>query len=60
VAHSLAAPATRERELRALADAVKSVKVKKALILSDANENGLEVNGVPVEVLSTAEWLLAQ
>jgi hypothetical protein len=60
VAHSLAAPATRERELRALADAIQSVKVKKALILSDANENGLEVNGVPVEVLSTAEWLLAQ
>jgi hypothetical protein len=34
--------------------------VKRALILSDENENIQEVNGVPVEVRSTAEWLLAQ
>jgi hypothetical protein len=54
VTQALAAPATRERVLRALAEAVQSVKVKHALILSDANEAGLDVHGVPVEVRSTA------
>jgi hypothetical protein len=58
VAQNLDNPATREREQRALAEAVKSVKVQRALILSDSNENGFELNGVPVEVHSTAEWLL--
>src|ERR1700690_320140 len=60
VTQGLAAPATRERELRALAESVQSVKVKHALILSDENETSLDVNGVSVEVRSTAEWLLAQ
>lgn len=60
VTQNLDAPTTRERELRALAEAVQKIKVKRALILADENENGQEVNGVPVEVRSTAEWLLAQ
>lgn len=60
VTRSLGDPATRERELRALADAIQSVKVKSTLILSDSNEDGLELNGVPVEVHSAAEWLLNQ
>jgi len=60
VAQSLDAQVIRERELRALAEAVQSVKVKEALILSDRNEESLEVNGVPVEVHSVSEWLLTQ
>ena len=60
VAQSLDAPVNCERELRALAEAIQSVKVKDALILSDENEDSLEVNGVPVEVHSVSEWLLAQ
>ena len=60
VTQSLDNPATRERDLRALAEAVRSVKVQSALILSDSNEDGFELNGVPVEVHSTAEWLLNQ
>lgn len=60
VTQSLEIPTTRERELRALAEAVPSIKVKRALILSDSNENRFEVGGVPVEVRSTAEWLLEQ
>ena len=58
VAQNLNAPTTRERELRALAEAVQSIKVKNALILSDANEKSLKVNGVPVELRSVAEWLI--
>ncbi|HEY5269896.1 MAG TPA: ATP-binding protein [Anaerolineales bacterium] len=60
VTQSLDNPATRERDLRALAEAVRSVKVQSALILSDSNEDGFELTGVPVEVHSTAEWLLNQ
>jgi predicted AAA+ superfamily ATPase len=59
VAENLDAPGTRERELRALAGAVKSVKVRKALILSDANEDDRDMSGVPVEVRSISEWLFA-
>jgi len=60
VTQTLENPATRERELRALAEAVQTVKVKSAMILSNSNEDGFEVNGVPVEVRSTAEWVLSQ
>jgi hypothetical protein len=60
VTQALDAPATRTRELRALADAIQSIKAKSALILSDSNEDGFEVNSIPVEVRSTSEWLLSQ
>ena len=52
--------AIREREVHALSDAMTGVKVESALILSDANENSFEINGVPVEIRSVAEWLLSQ
>ena len=51
--------ATREREVRALEDAVQSMPIASALILSDANENDFEIRGVRVEVRSTAEWFAA-
>jgi predicted AAA+ superfamily ATPase len=60
VTQSLEIPSTRERELRALAEAAQSIKVKRALILSDTNENEFVIERVPVEVRSTAEWLLEQ
>jgi len=59
VTQNLNSPTTRTRELRALKEAVRSIKVKSALILSSANEDNLEVNGVPVAIRSTAEWLLS-
>jgi len=36
------------------------VKVESALILSDANEDDFDLDGVRVEVRSVAEWLLGQ
>jgi predicted AAA+ superfamily ATPase len=60
VTQNLNIPATLERELRALTEAVQSVKVKSAVILTDSNDDALEVNGVRVEIRSTAEWLLSQ
>lgn len=53
-------PATREREIRALQDAMQSVKVESALILTDANGEAFKIDRVPVEVRSTAEWLLEE
>jgi predicted AAA+ superfamily ATPase len=58
VAQNIESPVTREREIRAIRDAVASLKVESALILSDANGDSFEVNGVPVEVRSVAEWLI--
>ncbi len=60
VTQHLENPSTREREVRALNDALQSVQVERALILSDANENSFEIRGVPVEVRSTAEWFIRQ
>lgn len=60
VTQTLENPATRERELRALSEAIRSIKAKSAMLLANSNEDGVEVNGVPVEVRSTAEWLVSQ
>jgi len=60
VARNMENPTTREREIRALSDALKGVKVESALILSDANENEFLLDGIKVETRSVAEWLLSQ
>jgi uncharacterized protein len=60
VARNMENPATREREIRALRDALTGVKAESALILSDANEDDFDLEGVRVEVRSVAEWLLGQ
>jgi predicted AAA+ superfamily ATPase len=49
---------TREREVRALQNAAELVKPESALILTDANGNDLEINGIPVFVRSVAQWML--
>jgi hypothetical protein len=58
VTQNLKNPIVREREIRALTDAIPSVKVKSALILTDSNEAGFKIKGVPVEVRSVSDWLL--
>lgn len=59
VAQHLENPSTRNREVRAVEDAIRELDARSALILSDANESGSEIHGVPVEVQSCAEWLVA-
>ena len=49
---------TREREVRALQDAVQLLKPKNALILTDANQKNLEIAGATVRIRSVAEWIL--
>lgn len=58
VTQHLENPATREREVRALQDAIKGYSVTSALILADANEPGFVIHGIPIEVQSAAEWLV--
>lgn len=50
---------TREREIRALIEANKAIKVASLLILSDSNLE-FTVDGLPIKVQSIAEWLLSQ
>jgi hypothetical protein len=43
-----------------LRDALSGIKAESALILSDANEDDFDLDGVRVEVRSVAEWLLGR
>jgi uncharacterized protein len=60
VAQHLENPTTREREVRALQDAVSSLHPHSAMILSDSNEDDFEIDGITVSVRSIAEWLITQ
>jgi predicted AAA+ superfamily ATPase len=48
----------REREVRALQDAIQVLKPKDALILTEANGKDFEIAGIPVRIRSAAEWML--
>ncbi len=58
VAQNLENPATREREVRALTDALQSLKLRQGLILSDANAPPVETDGLTINIRSVAEWLI--
>ncbi len=58
VAQHLDNPTTRQREVRALQDAMSAIPVQSALILSGANEESFTLDGVPVAVRSVAEWMV--
>ncbi len=58
VAQHLDNPSTRQREIRALQDAIGSIPVQSALILTDANQDSFVIDGVPVDVRAVAEWMV--
>jgi predicted AAA+ superfamily ATPase len=58
VAQNLNHASTREREVRALQDAIQVLRPQGALILTDANGSDFELAGMPVRVRSAAEWML--
>ena len=60
VTQSLAASAVREREVRALAEAMRTLGLAHGLILTDANAAPIETDGLTIEVRSVAQWLLEQ
>lgn len=49
---------TREREIRALVDAMGALNLSTGLILTDSNTERLVENGLSIEIRSLAEWLL--
>ncbi|MEJ5198863.1 MAG: ATP-binding protein [Anaerolineae bacterium] len=58
VVQNMAQPTTREREVRALTDALRSLGLTHGLILADANAEPICQNDLTIEVRSLAEWLL--
>lgn len=59
VAQSIDQPATREREVRALAEAMGQLGLDHALLLTLDGSDPIRVDGVTIEVRPIAEWLLA-
>ena len=49
---------TREREIRALVDAMRSLNLTSGLILSNSNADTVKGNGFAITIRSLAEWLL--
>ena len=58
VTQNLANPVTRDREVRALSDALRGLNLPSGMILSDSNADPIEENGLTIEIRSIAEWLL--
>jgi uncharacterized protein len=58
VAHSMDQPATREREVRALADAMQDIGADRGVILTDSSAESILVDTGVIEVRSVATWLL--
>ena len=60
VTQSLAAPAVRQREVRALTTAMQSLDIDHAVILTDAGADPITLEGKTIEIRSVAQWLLEQ
>jgi uncharacterized protein len=58
VAQNMEHPATRERETRALVDAMEALGLASGLILSDSNAETITRDGFRITTRSLAEWLL--
>lgn len=58
VAQDLGQPATREREVRALTDAMRSLGLSDGLILTDFSAAPIRTDGVTIHVRALSEWLL--
>ncbi len=58
VAQNLNQIETRQREIRSLQDAMRSLKISTALILSGENEDPVEMDECRIEIRSLSEWLL--
>ena len=56
--HKRVQPATREREVGAMTDAMRSLGLDHGLILTDSNEAPITENGLTIEIRSLVEWLL--
>jgi len=58
VTQNLDMATTRERELRALLEAMRALRLRRALILTEANAPAIEEGELTIEIRSLAEWIL--
>lgn len=58
VSQSISDPATRDREVRALLDAMEEIKESSGIILTEDEKDTLELEGRTITVLPIYEWLL--
>jgi hypothetical protein len=58
VAQNMDHPVTREREMRALIDAMGALGVPTGLILTDTRSDDVMENGFTIQIRSMSEWLL--
>lgn len=58
VAQNMDQPATREREIRALVDAMGALGLSSGLILTEIGSDEVTANGCTILIRSLAEWLL--
>jgi len=58
VAQSMDNPATRDREIRALADGMSALGLSYGLILTDSKSQTITRNGFTITIRSLADWLL--
>ncbi len=59
VAQNMMQPATREREVRALVDTLRALKLTQGMILSETDLPPIEEDGLTIEIRSIAAWLIA-
>ncbi len=60
VAQNMSIPTTREREIRAIQDAIQTVDTQHILILSEDNEDPIRIGDKEIQIQSISEWLLQQ
>ena len=58
VAQNMDNSATREREIRALQDAMRALNLSSGLILTDSNAEAVNEYGYEITIRSLAEWLI--
>ena len=58
VAQQIDQPATREREVRALREAMRQLGLRESLLLTDRKQDPIDADGRTIHVRSVAEWLL--
>jgi uncharacterized protein len=58
VTQSMVQPLTRQREIRALADALHRLNLSHGLILTEHSAPAIEKDGISIEIRSIADWLI--
>ena len=60
VAQDLNSLSTKEREIRAMLDAMRSLGISSGLILTESDAEDVLEEGSTIKIRSLAEWLLSE